>query len=278
MRLRSILAVPGHRADLHPKAFAAGADAIMLDLEDSVPHHLYANALAATCDAIRTFRRSAPPVQPLLMVRIRHAQDVVNLGEAHDNVPHIVVPKAGENEGYELQALESLARRTLALWPIIETPRGLLRVEQLARYGSTHGLIYGAEDMAAYFGRRAGVAACLHAQGVVLAAKAYGRFAISTAALNADSSELYPGEDPYIADEYEYAEAWKEGFDGAICVVPRQVPAANFCFAPTPEDVLWAQKVLAVEGDGSPTTTADGIICGAPVYKQARAILAQREG
>lgn len=54
---RSLLFVPGHKRDWVPKAIASGADALILDLEDSVPEHLKAEARRQVVDAIAETRR-----------------------------------------------------------------------------------------------------------------------------------------------------------------------------------------------------------------------------
>lgn len=135
---RSWLYVPGHRADRVAKALVAGADAVVVDLEDAVPADRKDTARQQTVDLLA--QRSAPGEGPVVWVRINPAgseagsRDVVALAGARAD--GLRLPRAEDPD-----AVREVADRTgLPLQLLLENARGLLRAHELA---TSHDLVTG---------------------------------------------------------------------------------------------------------------------------------------
>lgn len=276
MRLRSLLFVPGDRPDRMAKALASGADALVLDLEDSVLPAAKEQARAA----VRAFL--AQPRTVPLFVRVNSGGLLEQDLEAV--VPHapdgIMLPKA---EGG--QSVASLDKRLLVLGnadakilPIAtETPSAVFA---LGSYGGVSsrlcGLTWGAEDLPAAIG----AAASRLPDGnytppyeMLRALALFGAHAAGVAAIET----VYPA----IADAEGLAayaaRGRRDGFGGMLAVHPQQVPVINAAFTPSPAEIEWARLVVAAFAR-EPAVGAiqlDGRMLDAPHLKQAQAILRQ---
>src|SRR6185312_7887672 len=222
MRLRSLLFVPGDRPDRVGKAAASGADAVILDLEDSVAAEKKVEARNSVA-AFLAAPRSLP-----VFVRINSAAAEQDLAAVVPAKPDgIVLPKA---EGG--QALKQLDRRLAALGdtraailPIVtETPAATF---VLGSYGGITsrlcGLSWGVEDLSA-------------AMGAATARESDGRYTppfetVRALALFAARAAGVPAIEtifPALHDEQglkAYAERGRrDGFSGMLAIHPAQIP------------------------------------------------------
>jgi citrate lyase subunit beta/citryl-CoA lyase len=287
MYLRSWLFVPGDSDKKLSKADGSGADAVVLDLEDSVAAH---NRQTAR-QKVRAFLDARPVSQRKyqLWVRINPLDDsaLIDLaaivGGSPDGIflPKIDGPADVAQLSHFLDALE--VRDGVKLGHIkiaavaTETPAAPLR---LAEYSTTKldrliGLNWGAEDLSAAIGASTN----LDSNGqwtltyrwvrsaVLLAAKSAGVQAIDTVYMD------YRDSDGLRASCRTSAQ---EGFTGRAAIHPDQVAAINEAFAPTPEDVEMARKIVAAfdkEG-GIGTVGIDGRMFDIPHLKRAKNVLA----
>jgi citrate lyase subunit beta/citryl-CoA lyase len=151
MRLRSLLFVPGDRPERFAKAAASGADAVILDLEDSVGLSAKATARAAVADYL-TQQRSLPVlvrINPLATAMA--ADDLAAVLSARPD--GIVLPKA-EGSASVAALIEAMGEGAVPVLPIAtETPAAVF---QLGTYGAVAkhllGLTWGAEDLPAAIG------------------------------------------------------------------------------------------------------------------------------
>lgn len=279
MRLRSLLFVPGDRPERFAKAAASGADAIILDLEDSVS---LANKDAAR-HAIADYLAGAREVVTLVRVNPLDghmtAADVAAVIGARPDA--IMLPKAeGAPSIAQLDTiLRSESPADASLPPILpiatETPAAIFT---LGSYRETRdrllGLTWGAEDLPAAIGATTSrevdgsytppydVARAL----TLFAAHAAGAAAIDT---------VFPA----IKDEAglaAYAErARRDGFTGMMAIHPSQVGPINRAFTPSAEETARAQAIVdafAANPDAG-VLQVDGKMIDAPHLKQARHIL-----
>ncbi|WP_311270884.1 CoA ester lyase [Sphingobium sp. WCS2017Hpa-17] len=272
MRLRSLLFVPGDRPERFAKAAASGADAIILDLEDSVAPDGKARARAAIADYL------AAPAAVGRFVRI----NPIDSGQldadlaAVAGADGIVLPKC---EGAATVAL--LADRlppAMTILPIAtETPQAVF---QLGSYGAVAdrlcGLTWGAEDLPAAIG----AIGSRHADGrytspyeMVRAMTLFGAHAAGVAAIET----VYPA----IRDEaglatYAARGAF-DGFTGMMALHPAQVPIINAAFTPTADQVAQARSIVAAfaQSPGAGVLMLDGKMIDAPHLLQARKLLAR---
>jgi citrate lyase subunit beta / citryl-CoA lyase len=285
MRLRSLLFVPGDRPERMEKALGLGADALILDLEDSVAP---ANKPAAR-KAIAEFLEQTPAGRgrfgeaeqgegqsPYLFVRINpldsghFVDDLVGiLGSKPDG---LVLPKA---EGAD--SIRRLADRSgVPILPIAtETPAALFRLGEYADVASELcGLTWGAEDLPA----AVGASASRDSQGDYLPPYQIAR---AMTLFGAASAGVAPIETVYanIKDEAGLRliaeNAARDGFTGMMAIHPAQVPIINAAFTPSPEAVAHARAVVAAfeANPGAGALQLDGKMIDAPHLKQAHRIL-----
>lgn len=269
---RSILFVPGDRVDeLLPKAVRSGADAVAIDLEDSV---LPEGKDAVRQRVISALQSCASPMSVVVRINAVRSQwfaaDIAGVrGVA--NVAAVMVPKC-ETVGELHDAHERLGDPRIGLIPLVESARGLLAAPALAAATeSVVGLALGAEDLAAENGMRrtpSGREIAYARSLVVLAAHAAGRWAIDTPCLAIVSTS---------AMRRDAALARGLGFDGKLVLHPRQVRPVHEAFAPTADEILIARRIVdaytrATES-GRAVAMVDGRMIDAPAAAGAARLL-----
>ncbi|NKJ44296.1 CoA ester lyase [Novosphingobium sp. SG720] len=273
MKLRSLLFVPGDRPDRFAKAAASGADAIILDLEDSVALAAKETARAAVADYLAT-QRPCP-----VFVRINPVDGDLAAADLAAVLPGrpdaIVLPKA---EGAETVGtlLAMMGPQAVPILPIAtETPAAVF---ELGSYGDVRaalcGLTWGAEDLPAAIG----AATAREDDGrytppyelvrslTLFAAHKAGVAAIET---------VYPALSDMAGLAAYAARGRRDGFTGMMALHPAQVPVINQAFTPTPAEVANARRIVALF-EADPTlgvVQLDGRMIDRPHLKQARAIL-----
>lgn len=285
--LRSLLFVPGDSEKKLAKALGAGADALILDLEDSVAP---ANKAAAR-GAVAAFLRDRPAGRlPQLWVRINPLatpEGLADLAAVAGGAPAgIVIPKAdGPDEvrrlGHYLDALEQrdgVAAGSVRILPVAtETARAPFALGDYADAGLGRllGLTWGAEDLSTALGAATNQDATggwaftyrLVRSLSLMAAKAAGVQAIDT--LYVDFRDPDGLRAACIA-------ARREGFTGRVAIHPDQVAVINDCFMPSAEDVAFAHRVVAAfaAAPGAGTVGLEGRMLDIPHLTQARQVLA----
>lgn len=274
MRLRSLLFVPGDRPERFAKAAACGADAIILDLEDSVAPARKADAQAATraylddvCAVIRIVR-----INPIAS---DHLRDDIAAARGADA---IMLPKA---EGaISIKALmDAWGDGCPPVLPIAtETPAAIFALGeyvQVARH--LCGLTWGAEDLPAAIG----AATSRETDGRYTApyetARALALFAAHAAGVAAIET-VYPGIHDTEGLAAYAARGNRDGFTGMMAIHPRQVETINAAFTPSPAAVARAEAIVAAfaaAGDAG-ALQLDGQMIDAPHLRQAQAILERK--
>ncbi|QNO26893.1 CoA ester lyase [Sphingopyxis sp. OPL5] len=279
MRLRSLLFVPGDRPERFAKAAASGADAIILDLEDSVSlankdvaRHAIADYLAGTREVITLVRVN--PLDGHLT-----AADVAAIIAARPDA--IMLPKA---EGApSIQQLDTIMRSESAsdaslpaILPIAtETPAALFTLGSYREIKDRLvGLTWGAEDLPAAIGAttsREADGSYTAPYDVARAMTLFAAHAAGTAAIDT----VFPA----IKDEAGLAayaaRARRDGFTGMMAIHPSQVGPINAAFTPAADEVARAQAIVdafAANPDVG-VLQVDGKMVDAPHLKQARHIL-----
>ena len=281
MILRSFLFVPADSERKLAKSKSSPADALILDLEDSVAPENRAKARGLARDFLSEKHRQS------LWVRINpvgSADFVADMKAVVASAPAgLIVPKPdGPQDLLTLDAhlitIETeagLPQRSIKLLPVAtETPTAVLSLQD---YRSPPprlaALSWGAEDLSAAIGAatnrdETGEFLFIHKMVralVLIAAKAAGVDAIET--LHADFRD---------AKGLERAArlAQREGFSGMLAIHPDQVEPINAAFTPSAADVAHAKKVVAAFGTGDGVAALDGKMLDQPHLKQARHVLA----
>jgi citrate lyase subunit beta/citryl-CoA lyase len=276
---RSVLYLPGSNARALEKARELPADALILDLEDAVAPSAKETArglvLAALAHGgygerelvVRVNGLSTPWGTADLLVAARSGADAVCL------------PKAESAE--DVRAVEALLVREgapagLALWCMIETPRGVLRAAEIAAATPRVAcLVAGTSDLvkelrARHTPSRVEVLPSLAL--LLLAARAHGLAALDGVHLD-------------LADEAGLEAACLQGrdlgFDGKTLIHPKQLEVANRVFSPSEDELAGAQRIIAAhaeaEARGLGVTVVDGRLVEALHVEEARRIVALAE-
>ena len=268
---------------------AAGADAVILDLEDSVAPEdkLAARAQVSTVLAAVGAGGGAGAGGPAeLHVRVNHGPDGPDLDDVAavtaPGLTGIRLPKIGS--AAEVRAVASaldtlediggMTPGTVRLYLSIETAAAALAASELAAAPRVARLVFGATDFLADIGSPGAVdgpATALARGMLVLASRAAGIGAPIDCVHTAldDEEGLRRG-----------ARAARElGFFGKSVIHPRQLPAVHEVFTPSDDEVREARRVLAhAEAHGAGATRLDGELIDAAVVARARRLVAMSEG
>ena len=255
---RSYLFVPGNRPERYAKALAAGADAVIIDLEDAVAP---ADKPAAR-DAVRAWLSPAHPV----LVRINSADTAWFAADAElaglPGVAGIVLPKAEQAEDIALLRQKGAP----AVLPLIETALGLHQALALARQPGVERLLFGSIDFSLDLGIHEGVEELQAFRSHLVLAS---RLAGILPPVDGVTTALDDG--AQIQDDARRAR--RNGFGGKLCIHPKQLAHVHAAFAPTAEEVAWAERVLqAVENTDGAAVALDGKMIARPVLLKAQAI------
>jgi citrate lyase subunit beta / citryl-CoA lyase len=286
--IRSWLFVPGDSERKQDKAAASAADALILDLEDSVSAELLPEARRRVCAFLGSRRRGGAQ-QAWVRVNApasgHFAEDLeAVLGAGPDG---IVLPKVSARETLEVaRHLTTLEREhglsaggTPLLVIATETAPALFA---LGDYATTHNprlaaLTWGAEDLSAALG-----ASAYEADGRLTFTFELARSLCLLAAAAAN----VPAIDGVCVDfrdaerlRREAARAARDGFVGKLAIHPGQVSAINEAFSPQPQEIARARAVVAAFA-ASPHTgvlSLDGQMLDRPHLVRAQRLLARAE-
>lgn len=274
MRLRSLLFVPGDRPDRMEKALASGADALILDLEDSVAPVAKGDARAAIAAFL-----ARPAGAVARFVRINPLDSGMTADDlaAARGADGIVLPKAAG--GADVAALDAmLAGESARILPIAtETPAAIFALGSYAGCSPRLiGLTWGAEDLPAAIGAESSRGAdgrYTTPYEMVRALTLFGAHAAGVAPVET----VYPDFRDLAGLEAYCARARRDGFTGMMAIHPAQVAVINAAFTPDAAAIAHARAVVAAfaANPGAGALQLDGKMIDAPHLKAARALLAR---
>ena len=262
---RSYLFVPGNRPERFEKAHAAGADAVILDLEDAVQP----DEKPAAREAILAAANAARPA----WVRINgsdtrwFADDIAALA-GHPGIAGVVLPKAETQE--QVSAVLAHAHATLSVLPIVETARGFANLTLLCAASRVSRIVFGTLDFQIDLGID-GDGEELHPfrSQIVLASRLAG--------IDAPVDGVSTTIDAAAVIEADARRGRRFGFGGKLCIHPKQIDAVHRAYAWSDADQAWANRVLqAVEASKGAAVAVGGKMVDLPVILKARRILGQR--
>lgn len=280
--IRSMLYVPASSERFIAKAHERDADAIILDLEDSVTPSEKEKARAGLAKAIPAVSRNGATV----FVRINSEDDIIFAdaeAACRAGAFGLFVPKANtsmlERLEKHLDKIENTMprREKIALVPMIEDAAAVLDARAIATATSrVFGLITGSEDLATAMGAVPTPEVLRFPKLMVhMAAKAAGVYSFGLLRSVADYQDLE-------AMEKSAREARSLGFDGASCVHPRVVPILNEAFSPSSEEIALATRLVAAYeasiAAGAGACVFEGKMIDVPVVNRAKALLARQSG
>lgn len=262
---RSMLFVPSTRPERIPKALKSGADLVIVDLEDAV-------ALDQKDTARRSLQEFLDKTKNVkIIVRINTIRGVFEkdlaLCKKYPSVIGVMLPKVEYP-----QQIEEASTCGKLIWPLIETARGLLALQDIIYTSGIERLVFGAVDMANELNLDPGTTG---AESILDQCR-YQLIICSRAA------GLPPPIDSVITeinDLNKVKEAAKKsaemGFAGMLSIHPRQIDSIHHSFIPNDEAVRWANRVLEVANNSDGAFQLDGQMIDAPVISRAKALLAR---
>jgi citrate lyase subunit beta/citryl-CoA lyase len=278
--LRSLLFVPGNKANMLDKALALAPDAFVPDMEDSVPAAEKANAR----DTVRSFL-------PKLAARGRLVIPRVNALDTEWFDADVAAVVGGDIFGVSIgkvrtaadisvisQALAKHEQRAgltpghLKLLPWIETAEAIVNVNAICRASERIvAVAFGGEDFTNDMGIER------------LADESQVAYARQQLCVTARAAHVLALDTPYfkLRDldglRANSAHAKSIGFKGKFAIHPEQLDALNECFSPSAAEIAHAERVIAAfdeaEQRGRGSTSLDGWVIDVPVVKRARALL-----
>jgi citrate lyase subunit beta/citryl-CoA lyase len=258
------LFVPGNRPERFDKALAAGADAVILDLEDAVAPR---DKEAARANAGRWLAAHSD-ARERMVVRINDASSAWFAADLDllrkTGVHRAMLPKAETPE--QVSALRAVLPPDGQVLPLIETAHGLHNVEAVAAAPGVERLVFGTLDYAVDLDLSG------DDRGLI-----YPSTRIAVASRCAGIASPVAGVTPAIDDDErllaDLAFARAFGFGAKLCIHPKQVAVIHKALLPTDAEVDWAKRVLAAAEGREGAVQVDGKMVDRPVLLRARAIL-----
>jgi citrate lyase subunit beta/citryl-CoA lyase len=271
---RSLLYVPAYSEKMLRKAGTRGADVLILDLEDGVHPDRKVEARQVLAESLSGMDFGMAEV----LVRVNPPASPWGQGDldfvAETRPTGVVLPKVSDPDF--VRSVDERLGQAVPLYLMVETARGVLAAPELARSSPrAAGLVFGAADY------RESLRAGRHPEELEL------HYARSHILLAARAAGIGAFDTPWF--EYQDAAGLEQsahrvrmmGFDGKTAVHPGQVQVINRVFAPTPEEVARARRILAVMDEafskGQNVATLDGEMIEALHVNEARRIVKQAE-
>ncbi|MEZ5458417.1 MAG: CoA ester lyase [Steroidobacteraceae bacterium] len=278
--LRSFLFAPGNHARRVEKVFTAGADAVILDLEDAVPVAEKEQTRELVVAAMQRARVS------LGYVRINGVGTRWCMGDVESVIgpwlDGIVVPKVESPDQLRLisEKISDAERRfglpggSIDLMPIIETALGIESARDIAAAGPrVRRLAFGGGDYTTEL-------------DIIWTAEehelAYARARLTHASRIAGIEPPIDTVCVQVKDAERFRQsAWngrRAGFAGKLCIHPDQVAPCNEVYAPSLEEIERARRIVeafeSAESGGSASIRVDGEFVDYPIVERARRVLA----
>ncbi len=240
---RSVLYMPGSNPRALEKGKTLAADGLILDLEDAVAPDAKVAAREQVCAAVKAGGYGKRE----LIVRVNglntpwgHDDLVAAAGSGADAV---LLPKTETAE--TVRQAESVlvangAPDSLAIWCMMETPRGVLNAQEIADAGPrVAAFVMGTSDLTK----------AIHARHTPLREPMLTSLGICILAARAFDLAIVDGVHLDLNDDAGFEQSCRQGlelgFDGKTLIHPKTIAAANRIFAPAAEEVAWAGRIIA---------------------------------
>jgi citrate lyase subunit beta/citryl-CoA lyase len=275
--IASLLYVPGNAPRFLEKAGTRKADVVIIDLEDAVPESAKTGAREGLAKWVPEIKRSGCQV----FVRVNQSDRIIDdsIAATLAGADALYIPKVNSVDSL-VRLAEGLVpheqgRSPIAFVPLIEDMKGLFEVRAIAHGPRVTGLTSGGEDLATAMNAKPTPEVLRYPKLMIhYAAKEAGILSFGMLRTTVDFAD----KDALRAAAIE---ARDFGFDGATCIHPSVVPILNECFAPTPEEIAWARKVVAANeaeaAAGRGAFMLDGKFVDAPIVMRAANLLVRVE-
>lgn len=281
--LRSYLFVPGHVEKFFLSALKSEADVFVFDLEDSVPPDQKDHAREVVAKRLRSIQKDRPVLVRLNADETGRLQDDVR-AVLCASLDGVILPKVKTADDIirfdafltSLEEAGGLMPGHCRLFPLIETCAAVMNVDRIAAASDRNaGLVFGHEDF--LLDLRAN-----HSKNELNLLVPRMRISMAARMCN-----LHAVDTPYL--DIKNVEGCRDrivgsrelGFSGMLVLHPVQIKAVNDGYAPTPEEVAEARRIIEqVENsskEGRSIAFQNGRFTAPPILKQAKQILEQHE-
>ena len=278
-RFTSVLFCPATRPDRVAKMPATGADIGVVDLEDAVAPAGKDGARADCRAAVMALSAAAPGFAVAVRINKRgsdwYERDIEML--AGLAVAAVVLPKVeSATDLADLRRhLAAAGQPDLPVMAGIETVLGVTAVERIVAEDPPRSVYFGAEDLAADLGgdrTEEGLEVLYARSHVALHARAAGVVPVDEVVVQLDDDARF------LRDA---SQGRNLGYQGKLCLHPRQVPLAKSAFRASPAEVARSRRVLeaydSVAAAGGGVLRLDGEMVDEPMIRRARQVLAGAE-
>jgi citrate lyase subunit beta/citryl-CoA lyase len=274
---RTLLFVPADRPDMLAKAASRGADAIVVDLEDAIAPSAKAAARAALATHLREGVLADAAAVCVRVNAIGEGAEDDLAALAGCDLDAVMLPKVARCEVVE-QARRAIDAgfedsESIGLVPQIESVRGILGLESLARTAGVSAVAFGGEDFCVDLG----VARSEESLELLVPRALLGLHAHDAGLPAIDT--VYTAIDDEVGLVREATIARQLGLSGKLLIHPAQVAPVRRVFTPSEEELAWARRVLATQSNGGGEDVGvhvvDGKMVDAPVIAQAERIVAR---
>lgn len=269
-RARTLLFVPGNRPERFEKALTSGADAVVFDLEDSVPAAEKMRAreeITAAWSAVLAASGSTVAV----VIRMNSLRDDAGRSDlawlTHFSPAAGIMLSKAETAGQ----VEAICRAipNVAVLPLIESAAGVIGLPGIASAPGVLRLVVGQVDFMADTGIR-----CSDDEreldGLRFNVSMHSR--VNHLAPAIDGVTLTLNDEARLSSDTK--RAMNFGFGGKLCIHPRQISVVHAAIEPAVPEVEWARRVVAADqAAGGAATQLDGKMVDLPVVLQARRVL-----
>jgi citrate lyase subunit beta/citryl-CoA lyase len=271
---RSVLYMPAANERALEKAQTIPADAIIFDLEDAVAPDAKPDARGKAVAAVRSglYGNRELTIRCNGLDTEWGSDDVTAAAGAHPAA--VVIPKV-DSVGYVERVaslLDEAGASDVMIWPMIETPTAMFNVREIAAHPRVAVLVMGTNDLAKELrsplvpGRHPLVP---HLAMALLAAREAGKVILDGVYNDVKNAEGF---------DAECRQGMEMGFDGKTLIHPSQVEPANDMWAPSADDIDYAERVIAAfdeaVADGRGVVTVDGRMIENLHVDNARRVLA----
>ena len=270
--MRSLMFVPAHNPKLLDSSLRRDADVLLLDIEDSVPVIDKQQAR----DNIKGFVTRPEAQGKLIFPRVNDRESGELLKDLYQltipGVTGFMYPKSTKEEdvyfvGKLLETIEyekHIPVGTFKLIPLIETAGAIVEIKEICTAcNRVVAVAFGCEDYVTDLGGKHDP----EGQSIF-----YARNAIVNATVHIKVHDLEDLEKNLIL-------AKNLGFEGMLVLNPKELPLVNQYFAPSEEEVAWAEEMVQLtaeaKAEGKGVAVKEGKFIGPPMLKMAEKILAK---
>ncbi|MBO7271956.1 MAG: CoA ester lyase [Bacteroidaceae bacterium] len=278
--LRSMMFVPAHNQKLLDSSVKRDADALILDIEDSVP----LNDKQQARENIKEFVKRDDLNGKLIFCRVNDRESGELLRDAHqltiEGVTGFIYPKATKGEdiyffGKLLETIEyekGLPIGTFKIIPLIETAGAVMNIQDICKACTRVIAVgFGCEDYVTDLKGKhddAGQSIFFARNMIANGARACGVIPIDTPHIKVHDLEDL---------ERNLKVVKQMGYEGMFVLNPKELPLVNQYFSPSPEEVAWAEEMVQLSEEaireGKGVAVKDNKFIGPPMLKMANDIL-----